>query len=187
MSVAPAEYDDDVTVSDEHYARALEGQQSARARRFRLVSNDPAGEPLEVAVPPIEAAEQSELMAQLALRLLESVLRTTAGKTEVQHILTTAWPWAAHLPEHDIIAMVDELGTLLLKMDPSAARDAAALQLLIEWDYTAEIWADPELRERLRGPIELDGPVPIPGTRRRRHRCRPGRSHPGQSMPPLPA
>ena len=164
MSVAPIDYDDTFTVTDAQYAAALRDQQIDRARRLWLVTADPDEEPLEVTVAPAGLAEQSELMAHAALALLEHVLRTKPTKTEVQAILAAAWPWTSHLPEHDVIALVDELGALLLGQRSTPKRDAAARQLLIEWEHTAEVWADPELRERLAGPLSLDGaPVLRPG------------------------
>jgi hypothetical protein len=174
MSVAPIEYGDDgvelVPVTDEQYALALESQRLGRSRTLRLVLDSAApdsGESVDVSMTSVAQAEQSFLMTRLALLMLERELRTTAGKKEVQEILTKAWPWTRHLPNTALIAMVDELGQLLLA--PKAPdRDDAATQLLIEWEHTAEVHADPALHAILtREYNDADdfGPVPIPDER----------------------
>lgn len=169
MSVAPIDYGGDetessVTVTDAQYADALDAQRLSRARSLRLVTDHPGNAPIDVAIYPIEQAERSELMGQLALRLLEAALYHPSGKKEVTGIIATAWPWAGHLPTHELGEMVDELAALLQHGPATEERDAAALQLLTEWQHTAEIWADPQLHDRLTRKHEFDGPVvPRPG------------------------
>lgn len=177
MSVAPIEFDDEVQdfpLTDEQYARALDGQQrsAGRHRRLRLVrgygrgaerkTNVPA-DVVEVAVSSIEQATQSALMTKLALRLLERELGDVDGRATVRAVLSDIWPWTSHLPMSEFAGMLDELSAVLRSQPPCPERDAAATQLLIEWEHTAEVWADPELLDRLTADGGGDfGAVPIP-------------------------
>ena len=52
-------------------------------------------------------------------------------------------PWAVHLPEDEQQEMLAELGIIDGLQLPRWA------QRLIEWQRTAEVWADPALRARL--------------------------------------
>ncbi|MET9130012.1 hypothetical protein [Streptomyces antibioticus] len=54
------------------------------------------------------------------------------------------FPWVRFLPEADVQVFTAEL-TDALRAPDSADKDASIAQLLIAWQHTAEIHADPEL------------------------------------------
>lgn len=78
--------------------------------------------------------------------------------SEIPHEL----PWMADLPECDRRLFAEELSQLMAE---AAETDdlAPVQQALREWRATAEVHADPELSQRLSGPIVANGPrVPRP-------------------------
>ena len=71
--------------------------------------------------------------------------------------------WVAVLPECDRRLFAEEMSRLMAE---AAETDDLALvgQALREWRVTAEIFSDPELAQRLTGPLVADGervPAPI--------------------------
>jgi hypothetical protein len=78
----------------------------------------------------------------------------------VRDVLANALPWTAFLPDDDLDVFLDELSLV--------ARGAADLDnlvpvavLLAQWRHTAEVHADPALRETLTAEPDGDlGPVP---------------------------
>ncbi|MCY4620360.1 MAG: DUF6247 family protein [bacterium] len=78
--------------------------------------------------------------------------------SEIPHEL----PWMADLPECDRRLFAEEMSQLMAE---AAETDdlAPVQQALREWRATAEVHADPELSQRLSGPIVANGPrVPKP-------------------------
>lgn len=102
-------------------------------------------------------------MVDFASRLLAGLIRSgTAGAGVVREVLLEALPWTTFLPDEDVDVFLAELS--------SVARGAADLDnlapvavLLTQWRHTAEVHADPRLREILTAEPDGDfGPVPEP-------------------------
>jgi hypothetical protein len=129
-----------------------------RVRALRLRRRD-AG---DLALMRIEQLEQDVAVVAFASRLLAGLVRF--GHTAmVRDVLPEALPWAVFLPDDDIGVFLAELSTV--------ARGAADLDnlapvavLLTQWRHTAEVHADPALRNILTAEPDGDlGPVPEPG------------------------
>ena len=126
-------------------------------RALRLRRRD-AG---DLALMPIEQLERDGTVVGFASRLLAGLLRS-GNAAAVRQVLPEALPWVAFLPEDDVSAFVAELAAV--------ARGAADLDnfapvavLLAQWRHTAEICADPALRELITREPEGDpGSVPAP-------------------------
>lgn len=139
-----------------HHPAATTGRLS-RVRALRLRRRD-AG---DLALMPIEQLERDSTVVGFASRLLAGLLRS--GNTAVvRQVLPEALPWVAFLPEDDMTAFVAELADV--------ARGAVELDnfapvaiLLTQWRHTAEIHADPTLRDLVTREPDGDlGPVPAP-------------------------
>ena len=109
----------------------------------------------------IEQLERDETVVDFASRLLSGLLRS-GNAAAVREVLPEALPWVAFLPTDDVSVFLAELA--------SVARGAADLDnlapvavLLAQWRHTAEVYADPALRELITREPEGDlGSVPIP-------------------------
>lgn len=66
-------------------------------------------------------------------------------------------PWMSWLPEDDRELATRELLAELMAGASTGLLDSFA-RAVKEWRETAEIWSDPELARRLRGPFPGDGP-----------------------------
>ena len=140
-----------------HHPAATTGRLS-RVRALRLRRRD-AG---DLALMPVEQMERDGAVVGFASRLLAGLLRS-GNEAALRQALPEALPWVAFLPEDDLGAFTAELA--------SVARGAADLDnlapvavLLAQWRHTAEIHADPALRDLItREPGGDLGPVPVPG------------------------
>ncbi|WP_454195526.1 hypothetical protein [Nocardia sp. Marseille-Q1738] len=128
-----------------------------RVRALRLRRRD-AG---DLALMRVEQLDAEGAVVDFTARLLASVMRRL-GPTALRQVLPDAVPWLTFLPDADVDQFVSEL------MD--VAQGAAALDnlvpvatLLTQWRHSAEIHADPALRELVTKEPEGDfGPVPEP-------------------------
>ncbi len=110
-------------------------------------------------VPESRYEEASE-----ALTLISRILRNLSRDFAKEAVLDIS-PWAAFLPPDDLDTYLTELTATL-----AGAADLGSIEPLIvlqrEWKATAEIWADPELAERLQNaPFEPDAAKPVPAPR----------------------
>src|SRR6266567_5958367 len=156
VDVVTAAYEDVPFSELLHHPAATTGRLS-RVRALRLRRRD-AG---DLALMRIEQLERDETVVDFASRLLSGLLRS-GNAAAVREVLPEALPWVAFLPADDVSVFLAELA--------SVARGAADLDnlapvavLLAQWRHTAEVHADPALRELITREPEGDlGPVPIP-------------------------
>jgi hypothetical protein len=76
--------------------------------------------------------------------------------------LGDAFPWLEFLPSADRRLFLDEF-TRVVTAAAAVDNYEPLTQLVREWRATAEVFADPKLARRLRGPLEAAGePVAVP-------------------------
>jgi hypothetical protein len=156
VDVVTAAYEDVPFSELLHHPAATTGRLN-RVRALRLRRRD-AG---DLALMRIEQLERDETVVDFASRLLAGLLRS-GNAAAVSEVLPEALPWVAFLP-------ADDVGVLLAEL-VSVARGAVDLDnfapiaiLLAQWRHTAEVHADPALRELVTREPEGDlGPVPAP-------------------------
>jgi hypothetical protein len=130
----------------------------ARSSRLRLSRRDADDLMLMYA----ERAEAEMTMVGTMVRILEAVLHLEPDL--LPQILPTVLPWTRFLPNDDLPRLVREfLDTA--EAAASIGNLAPLSQLLIGWQHTAEVHADPELFAALTRP-DLDdfGPVTAPAS-----------------------
>ena len=105
--------------------------------------------------------ERDDAVVDFTAALLAGLVRS--GNEAVLHqALPDAVPWMTFLPDRDVDTFVRELVEVL--------RGAAAIDnlapvavLLVQWQHTAEVYADPTLLAAVTREVDGDfGPVPIP-------------------------
>jgi hypothetical protein len=105
------------------------------------------------------AATEAEVMEIMA-RILSELAREHPDF--IHEVLPTALPWIRHLPADGVEVMAKEF-VETAEAATSLGNLASVRQLLIEWQHTAEVYADPELLRILTEPSDGDfGPVPRP-------------------------
>ncbi len=121
-----------------------------RVRALRLRRRD-AG---DLALMRIEQLEREDVVVDFISRLLAGLVRS-GNAAAVREVLPEALPWVMFLPDDDVALFLDELALV--------ARGAADLDnlapvaiLLAQWRHTAEIHADPALREILTAAPDSD-------------------------------
>lgn len=107
-------------------------------------------------------AEQEGAVIDLTAKLLRGVIREEGGLDLVRHVLPTVVPWMRFLPADDVEVLVAELADTILAA--AAVNNLAPIsQLLVAWQHTAEVYADPKLHAILTADHEGDhGPMPEP-------------------------
>ena len=76
-------------------------------------------------------------------------------------VVPDAFPWVRFLPTEDVRAFVLELVDTLRAAD-ALQNFAPVVQVITEWQHTAEVHADPELAARVRRSDDDYGMVPEP-------------------------
>jgi hypothetical protein len=140
-----------------HHPAATAGRLN-QVRVLRLRRRD-AG---DLALMRIEQLERDDVVVDFAARLLAGLVRSSSTAT-LRNVLSEALPWTVFLPDGDLDVFLAELSMV--------ARGAADLDnvapvavLLAQWRHTAEVHADPALREILTAEPDGDfGLVPEPG------------------------
>jgi hypothetical protein len=140
-----------------HHPAATAGRLN-QVRVLRLRRRD-AG---DLALMRIEQLERDDVVVDFAARLLAGLVRSSSTAT-LRNVLSEALPWTVFLPDGDVDVFLAELSMV--------ARGAADLDnvapvavLLAQWRHTAEVHADPALREILTAEPDGDfGLVPEPG------------------------
>jgi hypothetical protein len=154
VDVVTAAYEDVPFSELLHHPAATTGRLS-QVRALRLRRRD-AG---DLALMRIEQLERDDTVVDFASRLLAGLL-SSGNAAAVAEVLPEALPWVTFLPAEDVVVFLAEL--------VSVARGAADLEnlapvaiLLAQWRHTAEVHADPALRELIIREPEGDlGPVP---------------------------
>jgi hypothetical protein len=139
-----------------HHPAATAGKLN-RVRALRLRRRD-AG---DLALMRIEQLERDDAVVDFAARLLAGLVRSGSAAT-VRSVLPEALPWTVFLPDDDVDDFLVELSAVA-----HGAADLGNLApvavLLARWRHTAEVHADPMLREILTAEPDGDfGPVPEP-------------------------
>lgn len=133
-------------------------QQTPR-RGVRITRRDGEDLYLTTAERADQAAEVVDSTTRLFVAMMKSDPRAAKMLT---HVFPEAFPWVRFLPEAAVREFLVEF------MDTArAASDLGTVSplvpLIASWKSTAEIYADPELREELASPTEGDyGPVEPP-------------------------
>lgn len=140
-----------------HPAATADRLKSAWALRLRRRDAD------DLALMRVQQMEQDQSVMELATRLLVGLMRSENIEL-VRRLLADALPWVAFLPDPDADAFLAELVTVahgavdLGNLSPVAV-------LITQWRHSAEIHADPALREHVaREPDGDFGPAPAPMT-----------------------
>ncbi len=148
---------EDVPFSELLHHPAATTNKLSEVRALRLRRRDAA----DLALVRIDQLERDDVVVDFASRLLGALVRSGNAQA-VRDVLPEALPWVAFLPSDDLDVFVVELA--------SVARSAADLEnlapvavLLAQWRHTAEVHADPALRQVIVTEPDGDfGPVPAP-------------------------
>jgi hypothetical protein len=133
--------------------------QASASRSLRIHRRGAEDLVLTTATRAAQAAAASSTTAKLFLALMRHDDRVRSLVTEV---LPTAFPWVRFLPKEDVQAFVVELVEVLEGAE-ALENPAPLVQVVSDWQRTAEVYADPELLAILGSDGEDHGPVPAPG------------------------
>ncbi|PSK97990.1 hypothetical protein CLV63_10638 [Murinocardiopsis flavida] len=102
-------------------------------------------------------------MVNTAMRFLAELMDGDhATRTAAAKAAEKVFPWIRFLPAGDVEAFLDQLAEVL-RATEQLNTHAPVLQLVVDWQHTAEIHADPELLAALTRSEDGDfGPVPPP-------------------------
>ena len=105
-------------------------------------------------------AEREREVLEVTAKLLGELARRDS--TVAAGVVVRVLPWARFLPADSLQNMISEFVEVAIAAG-SIGNTAPVAQFLIEWQHTAEVYADPELLAILKAPITEDhGLVPIP-------------------------
>lgn len=134
-----------------------------RTRRILLRRRDAE----DLVLTTVARAEQDSTVVTAATRLFAALMRQGPEPRELLlQVMPAAFPWVKYLPQADVSAFA---GELFAELTASESLDSSApvAQLIIAWQHTAEVHADPELLAVLTSDSGEDyGPVPAPGDER---------------------
>ncbi|WP_031467516.1 hypothetical protein [Sciscionella sediminilitoris] len=112
-----------------------------------------------------DRADQEHQVASMTTRLFVAMMQhDEQARALVVQVIPEAFPWVRFLATEDVRAFALELVQTLRAAD-SIANPAPVTQLVAEWQHTAEVNADPELRGILRSDGEDHGAVEPPAAR----------------------
>lgn len=131
-----------------------------RASRSRSVRLHRRGDEDLVLITATRVDQVSE-MTSVATGLLRAFADEEAGHARLLRVLPRVFPWARYLPAADLVQFVGELLDALHVAD-SMDNPVAVTQVVTEWRHTAEVHADPELRDLVRATTGDFGAVPSP-------------------------
>jgi hypothetical protein len=129
-------------------------------RRLRLRRRDAE----DLVLTTAERAEQDSATMSTMSRLFTEMMRQDpAAPAMAVHALPAVFPWVRYLDEDEREEFATEwLGAL--NAAAALANNAGVEVVVATWQHTAEIYADPELYAKLRGPLDYFdyGPVVPP-------------------------
>ncbi|MDT0308142.1 hypothetical protein RM780_14385 [Streptomyces sp. DSM 44917] len=126
---------------------------SVRALRLRRRDAD------DLVVMRAERADREGEVVDFTARLLVSLLHREGGAGLVESVLPEVLPWVRFLPDADIGVFAAELAEIAFAA-AALGNTGPVAQLLVEWQHTAEVHADPELHAWLSRPSGQDyGPA----------------------------
>jgi hypothetical protein len=85
------------------------------------------------------------------------VAKASASDRPLVLTIEAELPWLDFLPDDDRALAISEITDALGAATVTGHFDRV-VQSIVEWRHTAEVHADPELLERLLGPLPGDGP-----------------------------
>jgi hypothetical protein len=100
---------------------------------------------------------------ELVSRMLRAMAKDDPER--VGGFLAEQLPWVRWLPRGQLADCIDDILSQL-----AAGADTGTFEpfsrAITQWEHTAEVWADPELAQRLTSPFAGDGPeIPRPKAR----------------------
>lgn len=117
---------------------------------------------VDLVVTTASRYEQEHTVIRAAVRLFGALIRHRDAESMLK-VLPDVFPWVGFLPAEQKSQFLAELVATL-----RAAEDidnlAPVAQLIIEWQHTAEVYADPALLASLRQDADDFGPVTAPVT-----------------------
>lgn len=115
----------------------------------------------DLALMRIDQLERDDVVVDFVSRLLAGLVRL-GNTAAVRDVLPEALPWVRFLPDDDVAVFLNELASVVrgaIELDNLAP----VAVLLSQWRHTAEVHADPALRELLTAEPDGDlGPVSAP-------------------------
>ena len=121
------------------------------------------GDEEDLVLTTASRAEEVREVVSTTTALFVALMQHSEGVRDlVTDVLPTALPWVRFLPRKDVQAFVVELVQTLEAAD-SLGTPAPVVQLISEWQHTAEVHADPRLLAILQQDGEDLGDVPEPG------------------------
>ncbi|MPZ28359.1 MAG: hypothetical protein GEV12_18580 [Micromonosporaceae bacterium] len=110
--------------------------------------------------------EQDHEVSSATVRFFMAMVKHNDQARELLlHALPEVFPWVRFLPDEDARAFLADLVDTLRAAE-AINNSAPVAQLITEWRHTAEVHADPHLREVLSREADDFGPVPPPGPAR---------------------
>ncbi|MBK5233698.1 MAG: hypothetical protein JJE13_12040 [Thermoleophilia bacterium] len=108
-----------------------------------------------------EASEREGMSSAITLVSYFSKILAEERPDDVQGVFTESFPWLIVLPPED---QKEFAGELVKTMRVAGELDRPDLVgvLVKQWMNTAEVWADPALRERLLSDVEVLDEIPSP-------------------------
>jgi hypothetical protein len=140
-------------------ADAVRKLQASPSRSLRIHRRGEEDLVLMTASRVAQTMTASSTTTKLFLALMQHDDRVRSLVTDV---LPTAFPWVMFLPKEDVQAFVVDLVTVIEGAE-SLDNPAPLVQVVSDWQRTAEVYADPELLAILRRDGEDHGRVPAPG------------------------
>lgn len=112
----------------------------------------------------VERFERDAEIFDMTTRLLVGIISREPSRDLLRSSLTGVFAWTRFLPDDAVDEFLTELvGIARASAEISNLRPVA--QLIVEWQHTAEIYADPELYRRLTREYSAEddfGPVEVP-------------------------
>lgn len=134
-----------------------------KASGSRSLRLERRGDP-DLVLTTAERAEQESAMISAVTRTFVALLQHDAeARSLLIDVVPKAFPWVRFLPLEDRREFVVELVDVLRATDSlETPNPAPVVQLIAEWQHTAEVHADPELARLVRQESDDFGPVPEP-------------------------
>ena len=131
-----------------------------KAETLRLVRrNQP-----DLMLATVERAERDAEVFDITTRLLVGIIAREPSREVLRSSLTGVFAWTRFLPEDGVDEFLAELVDVA-RASAEIRNLRPVAQLIIEWQHTAEIYADPELYRiltRERSSEDDFGPVEVP-------------------------
>lgn len=137
-----------------------------KASGSRSLRLERRGDP-DLVLTTVERAEQeSTVISAVTRTFVALVQRGEEARSLLVDVVSEAFPWVRFLPPEDRSGFVAELVDVMRAAGSlETPNPAPVVQVIAEWQHTAEVHADPELARLVRQESDDFGPVPVPTTR----------------------